>query len=295
MALSLTRYRVEVELMTDLLGTVPKNKDVYATFIQGKARELIEKNAAKGIPLTSGDPVEDGRVQALMEEERETVTDIEERGWTGFHTIPDPSGKKDENGKPLEVPILYDYAIKGFLKESARTLKEYDPDEAEGGGQPDESAEGEEPAESEDPRAQAQETVAAAQEERYGTTKATKEAKVKKPKAEKKAKSNVIKQLQDKVSRYVFVSPRKIILPPVSGHLERPLRALTALGPRVTVVRSDKVPEGSRFSFDIVVLKGAGITAPLLKDILEYAQWQGFGQWRSGGYGRSSVVSFRQF
>ena len=65
-----------------------------------------------------------------------------------------------------------------------------------------------------------------------------------------------VKQLQDKVKRYCFVRPRKVRLPAIAGQLERPLRAQTAQGPRVTVVRSDIVPAGSCISFELHVLRG---------------------------------------
>lgn len=241
MSLSITKYKVTLELVEPLLGTVPKQKAVFTNFLAGKAREELEKMAAKGIPLASGEASADAAA-TLVEAEVETVADMEERGWTGFHS--------DEEG-----PFLYDYAVKGFLKESARTMKTYDPaenGEAEGG-----------------------------EEEEEGGKK-----KKGKPKATE------IKQLQDKVSRYVFVRPRKVRLPKdmIGEPLERPLRAMTAQGPRVALTRSDVILAGARFSFEVHVLAGGGVTEGLLRDILSYAEYQGFGQWRGGGYGRTQVV-----
>jgi len=81
-------YDVEITFIEPLLGTVPKDKSIYAAYIGSRA------------------PVqEDG------EEEIETVPTSEERGWTGFHQ----SGNGD--------PLLYDYAMKGFFKDACSALR----------------------------------------------------------------------------------------------------------------------------------------------------------------------------
>lgn len=82
-------FDVEIELLTEMLGTVPKNKDVYRDYIESKR------------------PVESGKI----EDETETVGQLEEKGWTGFHS--------DEKGL-----FVYDYFIKGFFKNAANVLKE---------------------------------------------------------------------------------------------------------------------------------------------------------------------------
>ncbi len=81
---------ITLTLTEPLLGTVPKNKDVYAKYIATKK------------------PPETG----IVEDETETVMDdLEKSGWTGFH--------EDENGL-----FLYDYQVKGFLKEAGNVLKD---------------------------------------------------------------------------------------------------------------------------------------------------------------------------
>lgn len=218
--LNITKYRVTVELIEPLLGTVPRRKEVYADFIATRAAQHAEKNER----FASGEEATGEVATELAEEETECIKELEEKGWTGFH--------EDDEG-----PFLFDYAIKGFLSESARTLKEAD---SEG--------------------------------------------------SDKK-----LKQLQDKFKRYVFVKPRRVRLPAIMDKpLERPLRAMTAQGPRVTVTRSDQIAEGARITFDLWVLHGGGITLPIIKDVLEYGGLIGFGQWRSGGYGRFDVVSIEE-
>lgn len=88
----------------------------------------------------------------------------------------------------------------------------------------------------------------------------------------------------------VFVTPRRIplILPEGAemGTLERPLRAETAKGPRVALARSDTCPPGTTMEFTVTVL--GVVSRALLEEWLSYGRLLGFGQWRSGGYGRFS-------
>lgn len=86
----------------------------------------------------------------------------------------------------------------------------------------------------------------------------------------------------------VFVTPRQIVLEP-SGDcylMERPLRAQTAQGERVTLARSDAYPAGTAFTFVVTLLGGADEAT--LREWLDYGALRGFGQWRNGGYGRFS-------
>lgn len=80
-------YKVTIRLTEPMLGTIPYNKEVYARFIETK------------------------KPQEIQEGETETVQEAEEKGWTGFH--------KDEGGI-----FIYDYMIRGFLKQAGNTLKD---------------------------------------------------------------------------------------------------------------------------------------------------------------------------
>ena len=85
----------------------------------------------------------------------------------------------------------------------------------------------------------------------------------------------------------VFVEPRRI---PLDLHgkemevLERPLRAQTAQGERIALARSDVCPVGTTMGFTLLVL--GVVTEKQLREWLDYGAFQGFGQWRSGSYGR---------
>lgn len=94
------------------------------------------------------------------------------------------------------------------------------------------------------------------------------------------------KALKNKISKWVFVFPRKIYfnIPKADGLIERPLRGQTPQGERTCLARSDYVEAGRVINFEIHVL--STITEKMLKAILDYGQYQGLGQFRSGSYGR---------
>ena len=196
-----TKYQVTLTLTEPMLGTISKNKEVYAKYIATKA--------PKGTDI---------------EEEIETVEEIEEKGWTGFHS--DSAGI-----------FIFDYMIRGFLKAAGTVLRT--------------------------------------------------ELKV----------SN----LKSKIDNYVFVTPRRIRpkrwAPTADGNvetepseadgaLERPLRAMTALGPRNSLMRSDFVNAGTELSFELLVLRHPEMTEALLQSLFSYGALVGLGQWRNGSYGR---------
>jgi hypothetical protein len=103
-----------------------------------------------------------------------------------------------------------------------------------------------------------------------------------------------LKQLKDKFERFTMVNPRKIRLPEVAGQLERPLRAQTAQGPRVCLVKSDYVKAGTVLKFKLFVMEQSGITEACLAEVLSYGQLQGLGCWRSGSYGTVSVQKLEE-
>lgn len=100
---------------------------------------------------------------------------------------------------------------------------------------------------------------------------------------------------KSKIDKFVFVSPDRIPLmrdgQPITEPdttCERPLKAMTAQGPRVSLLSSDQVNEGVDVEFDVVVLPlgQKEITKELLTSWFEYGEFQGISQWRNGSYGR---------
>ncbi len=102
-----------------------------------------------------------------------------------------------------------------------------------------------------------------------------------------------IKALRSKLDDFLFVAPRRVYLNRMEpdGVLERPLRAMTPKGMRVTLARSDCVDAGVEFSFMLTALEHKDINwTEIIPNLLEYGLMMGFGQWRNGGYGRFEVV-----
>jgi len=91
-----------------------------------------------------------------------------------------------------------------------------------------------------------------------------------------------------KIDGCIFVTPRfiPITLPPGSavGICERPLRAETAQGPRVSVCRSQTAPVGSMMEFEVQVLSKELL--PYVEAWFGYGKLRGLGQWRNSGKGR---------
>lgn len=82
------KVNVTIKLTEDMLGTVAKNKEIYSTYIESKKPNNIEES----------------EVDTVSEE-------LEKSGWTGFHS--------DEKGL-----FIYNYMVKGFLKNAGNILKE---------------------------------------------------------------------------------------------------------------------------------------------------------------------------
>lgn len=84
----------------------------------------------------------------------------------------------------------------------------------------------------------------------------------------------------------IFVHPRQI---PISfngeiGDCQRPLRAQTAQGERVSLASSDEIPAGATMTFDIECLDASHAAA--VREWLDYGALRGIGQWRNSGKGR---------
>jgi len=91
-----------------------------------------------------------------------------------------------------------------------------------------------------------------------------------------------------KIDGCIFVFPRFITmtLPPGEpvGLCERPLRAETAQGPRVSVCRSETVPVGTMIQCEIQIMSKE--LNPYVSAWLDYGKLRGLGQWRNSGKGR---------
>ena len=100
-------------------------------------------------------------------------------------------------------------------------------------------------------------------------------------------KSCGLKAYKKIIDGCIFPEPRKIPIDMKDeeiDELQRPLRAQTAQGERVTLAHSETVPAGSEIVFDVVCLSEAYADAVI--EWLDYGRLKGLGQWRNAGWGR---------
>lgn len=84
----------------------------------------------------------------------------------------------------------------------------------------------------------------------------------------------------------IFVQPRMIPIQ-VNGEIrdcQRPLRAQTMQGERVSLANSEEIPEGSSAEFEVVCLEKEH--EAVVQEWLDYGILRGIGQWRNSGKGR---------
>jgi hypothetical protein len=70
-----------------------------------------------------------------------------------------------------------------------------------------------------------------------------------------------------------------------TAYLQRSLRAETAQGPRISLAKSEMVPEGAVLNFTFKVMEGSPLTEKILRRLFDYGDFVGLGQWRNSGYG----------
>ncbi len=102
----------------------------------------------------------------------------------------------------------------------------------------------------------------------------------------KGTESEKIKAYKKEIDKLVFVEPREIPLKFEDSMTEcqRPLRAQTPQGERVSLAMSEQVPAGAVCEFKVVCLSNAHEAA--VREWLDYGKWSGIGQWRNSGKGR---------
>jgi hypothetical protein len=69
------------------------------------------------------------------------------------------------------------------------------------------------------------------------------------------------------------------------AYTQRSLRAMTAQGPRVSLVKSECVPAGATLKFDLMVLENSPLNEETLNKLFAYGQISGIGQWRNARHG----------
>lgn len=192
--------KVKITLIEEVLGSSPSNEELLTTYIASKA------------PTDELTSEEIDNIKAQNAEDRITIFPRQADG----------------------TPFIYDYQIKGMLKDSCKAL-------------------------------------AAAGKAGYPGGKAC-------------AGLKAYKKLIDGL---VFVSPREIPYN-MNGmrmdYCERPLRASTPQGERVSIAKSETVPAGSTIEFEITCLDPK--LEDMVRECLDYGKLRGLGQWRNSGKGR---------
>ena len=192
--------KVKITLIEEVLGSSPSNEELLATYIASKA------------PTDELTSEEIDNIKAQNAEDRITIFPRQADG----------------------TPFIYDYQIKGMLKDSCKAL-------------------------------------AAAGKAGYPGGKAC-------------AGLKAYKKLIDGL---IFVSPREIPYN-MNGmrmdYCERPLRASTPQGERVSIAKSETVPAGSTIEFEITCLDPK--LEDMVRECLDYGKLRGLGQWRNSGKDR---------
>ena len=103
-----------------------------------------------------------------------------------------------------------------------------------------------------------------------------------------KTKSSTLKSYKKRIDGLFFAGPRKIFFDNFDdttvGLCQRPLRAQTMQGERVSLACSEEIPAGATITFDVWSLYPNGLD--YIKEWFDYGRYSGIGQWRNSGKGR---------
>lgn len=108
--------------------------------------------------------------------------------------------------------------------------------------------------------------------------------------------SSKLTAYKSKIDNLVFVDERKIpfILQDgvEIGDCQRPLRAQTAQGERISLANSETVPAGTQVEFTITVLVDTLMSHVI--EWLDYGKLNGIGQWHNSGKGRFTWIDITE-
>lgn len=102
----------------------------------------------------------------------------------------------------------------------------------------------------------------------------------------KGTKSEKIKAFKKEIDKLIFPEPRciPILFDGDITECQRPLRAQTMQGERVSLAISEQIPAGATVEFSVVCLSDDHEDA--VREWLDYGRFSGIGQWRNSGKGR---------
>lgn len=99
------------------------------------------------------------------------------------------------------------------------------------------------------------------------------------------SESSKIKAFKKEIDKLIFPEPRCI---PIRfngeiGVCQRPLRAQTMQGERISLAISEEIPAGATVEFSILMMAEH---EKAVREWLDYGRFSGIGQWRNSGKGR---------
>lgn len=102
----------------------------------------------------------------------------------------------------------------------------------------------------------------------------------------KGTESSKIKAFKKEIDKLIFPMPRTIpfMFEGSMTECQRPLRASTPQGERISLAMSEQIPAGATVEFEIVMLLDDH--EKLVREWLDYGVYSGLGQWRNSGMGR---------
>lgn len=88
------------------------------------------------------------------------------------------------------------------------------------------------------------------------------------------------------IDKLIFPEPRKIFFEDFGtiGECQRPLRASTPQGERISLAISEEIKAGASLTFSVMCLCDENVD--LVREWLDYGKYSGFAQWRNSGKGR---------
>lgn len=101
-----------------------------------------------------------------------------------------------------------------------------------------------------------------------------------------KTKSSGIKAYKKQIDGLIFVQERQIpfIYDGKIGHCQRPLRAQTAQGERISLANSETIAAGAQLEFTVECMIDSDMDA--VREWFDYGRLRGLGCWRNASKGR---------
>ena len=99
-------------------------------------------------------------------------------------------------------------------------------------------------------------------------------------------KSSKIKAYKKEIDGLIFVQERQVpfVYEGEMGNCQRPLRAQTAQGERISLANSETIPVGATLEFTVECLVDSDMEA--VEEWFDYGRLRGLGCWRNSGKGR---------